>query len=173
MRHRNCIRAVLACALLLGGFAAPTAARTYLVVPNMDWDEFEPYVRANIVAVLDDKTFKISIYSGQTDRSAVDSYDEAVGDFTKALLYQLAVDDRHFSHAIDKLGANFRKRIPSLSPSERENFRELFWQSLSSAPDILPRVRRAYISAQKHGRLRCWACENEPFLYPEAIRWTK
>jgi hypothetical protein len=173
MRHRVCIRAVLTCAILLGGFAAPAAARTYLSAPSVDWDGFEPYVRANIVAYLNDSKFQIVIYSGETDRSAVDPYDESVGDFTKALLYQLAVDDRRFHRGISKLGAEFRKRIPSLSSDERDNFRELFWQSLSTAPDILPRVRRALASAQKHGRLRCWVCDTDSSLYPAAIRWTK
>jgi hypothetical protein len=170
MRHSG-IQAVLTVAMLFGGVDGDAATRTYLAVPNVEWDEFEPYVRANIVAFLNDKKFQVVIYSGQTDRSVVGSYDESVGDFTKVLLYQMAIDDNRFHRGIGKLATEFRQRIPSLASGERANFRELFWQLLKSAPDVLPRVRRALTSAHKHGRLRCWVCEKEPTLYPAAVRW--
>jgi hypothetical protein len=158
--------------LLISFLAAVSAAyaKTYVTVPAVEWEALVPYVRANIVAELQGDEFAVYVCPAHTDRSAVTPFDEALSDFTRVLITQSMRHDPGLEDAIAAATEGFRTRVPGLTQAERAQYRSLFWQSLSSSSEVLPRLEAQFRAAKAKGRLRCWLCEKEPSYAPAAPR---
>jgi hypothetical protein len=155
--------------LLAWPTAAP-AARQYVGVPDVGWDAVSPYVNANVVAELYDDEFQVFVCQDHTDRTTVTPFDDVLSDFALVLVSQAMRDDRKVPEGIADVTEAFRRRVPTLTAEERASYKELFWQALSVAPDVLPRIRSLFESSRGKGVIRCWVCEHEPNFAPRAKR---
>jgi hypothetical protein len=145
-------------------------AKSYVAVPEVDWEDLVPYVRANIVPELNDTCFDVFVCPDHTNRSVATPFDEALSDFTRVLITQSMRTDSKVSDAVASATEEFRRRVPKLEEGDRASYRELFWQSLSESTSLLQRLKSAFLAAQGAGRLRCWLCEKDPSYAPSARR---
>ena len=117
-----------------------------------------------------DDDFHVYVCSQHVDTSRISSYDVVLGDFTKVLLLQALREDKRVGRAIRRATEGFRARIPDLSPDERKRFSDLYWTSLESDNDLLPRLERRFVAALRDGGLRCEPCEADPGYRPHGLR---
>lgn len=146
------------------------AAGTYVAVPAVGWDALLPYVRANIVADLHGNEFHVFVCQGQTDRTTVTPFDDTLSDFAKVLVTQAMRRDGKVSDGIQAVTEAFRARVLTMSADERARYRELFWQALSAAPEVMSSIRSLFESSRGAGMLRCWLCERDLGFAPLAPR---
>jgi len=161
----------------LGSFllsiALPTvslAGRTYVATPELGWDAVLPYVRASIVPVLHGSEFNVFVCESQTDRKTITPFNEALSDFAKVLVLQAMRHDSKVAKGLKAVTEDFRRRVPMLGPDERAGYREAFWEELSGAPDVLPKIQDLFVSSRSAGVLRCWVCDRDPSFAPLAKR---
>jgi hypothetical protein len=145
-------------------------AKTYVAVPDVSWDDLLPYVRANIVPELHGNRFDLWVCPAHTLHSAPTPFDDRLGDFTLVLIDEVLMHDRHWSASVTALADSFRERVPSLTPEERGNMRDLVWEELTRSSEILPRIQSEFLEARKRSRLRCGVCEEDPAYAPAARR---
>ena len=158
----------LLCIVVLPSIAL--AAKTYVETPAVEWDRLLPYVRANIVPDLHDNEFHVFVCQGQTDRSVVTPFDDTLSDFAKILVMQAMRNDAKVVDELEAVTERFRRRVSSLSVEERARYRDVFWETLSGAPHMLPAIRSLFTSSRNAGRLRCCSCDHDPSFAPLARR---
>ena len=152
-------------------FAAPCfAQRVHVDAPKVRWAKFKPYVHANIAPYLKEQEFSVYVCEGATCTFVAEPFDKTLSDFAKVLLLQRAMGDEKFATAVHEITEAFRARLPGLTPSERERYREIFWASLDADPYITSTIREDYQRARKSGRVRCYICELDPTFKPEGLR---
>ena len=160
--------------LLVGGLLVAlqpaVSAKIYVAVPEVEWTDVVPYVRANIVPELSGDRFEVYVCPAHTDRSIAEPFDEELSDFARILITESLKHDGRFEKAIERATDRFRERVPSLTTDQRREFKALYWQSLTSSTDVLSRLGSRFEKAKAEHRLRCWLCEHDPSYAPAAER---
>jgi len=65
-------------ALVVFAAVSGLSAKTYVVVPAVEWDALLPCVQANTVPELQGAEFSVFVCSAHTDRSVVAPFDDAL-----------------------------------------------------------------------------------------------
>jgi hypothetical protein len=157
--------------LVLVAFAhVAQAAKTFVVTPDVTWDQMLPYVRANIVPQLSGNEFHVFVCQDQTDRTVITPFDDALGDFAKILVTQAMKTEPKVSDAIGAVTEQFRQRVSTFDAETRGRYGNLFWRALQDDPTVLPTIRTLFSSARDAKKLRCWLCEHDSTFAPRATR---
>lgn len=161
--------AVLVAGLL--ALAQPCQARhAFVDAPSVPWDEFAPYVHANVAPYVRGEEFFVMVCSGAAIQSVAEPFDERLSDFAKVLLLQRAQSDPRFATAMRTITDGVRARLIQLTAPEREQYRSMFWAALDGDPYIASTLRADYERAQRRGRVRCRVCEQDPSFSPVGLR---
>lgn len=167
--RRRPTAALLCLGLLAAAAPARAAHKRYIVVPEVEWVEILPYLRAHIVTYLHEDQFDVYICAEKIDRSVVQPYDEPLGDFVKVFLHETIQQDRGVRQAIETTAEAFRTRLSGLTPDERQRFRDVYWTTLRTAPGFFDGLRSSFEQTLRKGRLRCRGCEQDPGFAPSTV----
>ena len=172
-QRRAALPPLLIAVLCVGGVQAGSGHKRYVAVPDVEWVEILPYLRAHIVAYLHEDQFDVYVCADRVDRSVVQPYDEPLSDFVKVLLHESIQSDRAVRKALEVTTDGFRARLPELTPDERKRYRDVYWGTLRRSSSFFDGLRSGFEQAVRQGRVRCRGCEQDPAFAPSTTPYTE
>ena len=137
---RRMTRSIAFLELVLLLIAIPTnarASRRYVRVPDVDWSAIEPYLRVHVVPEVRNGALAVFVCTGRIDRSAVNGYDEDLGDFTKAFLFDALLGSKPIQRGFSTLKERLLDRVSPVPSGSVEvgdlaelPLREALWNEL-------------------------------------------
>ena len=136
---------------------AHEAAGQSIEVPDVDWLNVVPYLRANLMVTYKDGQSHLGTFSTPNRETFDQAYDPTLDELAKVLLAE-SLSDRRVMSAVDEVSAHLRASGIEQSHLTPAELGSLYWQRLMEAGDFLYQVRRLFERARAKGRMNCYIC---------------